>query len=207
MNEPTVESLARRLDQMERQNRCLMRLGAMTLIGMAALALMGQATPVVKEVEAERFVLRDASGMRRGVLGVGSDGVATLALVGAEAKAQLVLLVGPRGRPALWFHDKTGIRRIALGTLADGSPRLSLFDNAGKRRIIVDTLADGRGGLYLLDRNGQLRATLGSVTDGAAALKLNDTQGRIRAGLLVERDGSPGLTLFDKDAKTIWSAP
>ncbi|MFQ5532955.1 MAG: hypothetical protein ACE5EP_03785, partial [Candidatus Methylomirabilales bacterium] len=166
MNEPTLKGLARRLDRVERQNQRLMRIGAVALTGIAAMVLMGQATPVVKEVEAERFVVRDASGNRRGVLGVGSDGVPTLALVGAEAKSQLVLLVGPRGRPALWFHDKTGTRRIVLGTLADGSPRLAFFDNAGKRRIIVDTLADGSGGVYLLDPDEKPRATLGSVTDG-----------------------------------------
>ena len=66
-----METLARRLDRVERENRWLKRWGALALAVMAAVVLMGQATgsKVAKVVEAERFVVRDASGNTRAVLG------------------------------------------------------------------------------------------------------------------------------------------
>ncbi len=68
MNEPTLEQ---RLDRLERENRCLKRAGALALAVIAAVVLMGQATgaKVPKVIEAERFVVRDASGNTRAVLG------------------------------------------------------------------------------------------------------------------------------------------
>ena len=43
MSEPTMETLARRLDGVERENRWLKRAGVVALVGIAAVVLMGQA--------------------------------------------------------------------------------------------------------------------------------------------------------------------
>ncbi len=45
MNDPTMETLTRRLDHLERENRRLKRVGALALAVMAAVVLMGQVTP------------------------------------------------------------------------------------------------------------------------------------------------------------------
>src|SRR6266567_3460057 len=52
------------------------KLGALALIGLAALTIMGQtaSAPVANTIEAERFILRDASGHARASLGVRPDG-------------------------------------------------------------------------------------------------------------------------------------
>ena len=62
MSDTTQEHLVRRLDRLERENQRLKRLGALALIGLAALVIMGQATsaPVANTIEAERFILRRA---------------------------------------------------------------------------------------------------------------------------------------------------
>ncbi len=71
MVELEIETLARRLDRVERENRRLKRAGIVAVAVIAAVVLMGQATgsKVAKVVEAERFVVRDASGNTRAVLG------------------------------------------------------------------------------------------------------------------------------------------
>ncbi len=43
MVEPTIETLARRLERVERENRRLKRAGVVALVGIAAVVLMGQA--------------------------------------------------------------------------------------------------------------------------------------------------------------------
>ena len=58
MNEPTIDKLVQRL---ERENRRLKRIGSLVLVGIAAVVLMGQATPkkVAKVIKAEKFLLVD----------------------------------------------------------------------------------------------------------------------------------------------------
>ena len=70
MNEPTMETLARRLYKVEWENRRLKLAGVVALAVIAAVVLMGQATEskVVKVIEAEKFVLRDGQGRQRAEL-------------------------------------------------------------------------------------------------------------------------------------------
>ena len=95
MSDTTQEHLARRLDRLERENRRLKRLGALALIGLAALTIMGQtaSAPVANTIEAERFILRDASGNARASLGVRPDGTAALALADDTQQERAVLTV------------------------------------------------------------------------------------------------------------------
>ncbi len=43
MNEPTMNNMVLRLDRLERENRRLKRIGALVVVGIAAVVLMGQA--------------------------------------------------------------------------------------------------------------------------------------------------------------------
>jgi len=71
MNEPTMETLARRLDRVERENRWFKKAGVVALALIAGVVLMGQATggKVAKVIEAEEFVVRDQKGKMRAWLG------------------------------------------------------------------------------------------------------------------------------------------
>jgi len=62
MNEPTIETLAGRLDQVERENRRIKRAGVVALAVIVAVVLMGQATPpkVAPESALEVFKSRPA---------------------------------------------------------------------------------------------------------------------------------------------------
>ncbi len=77
MNEPTDETLAQRLEQLERENRWMKRIGSLMLVGLVVLVLMGQAqcnltktgtSQSSKIVEAQEFIVRDANGKPRAKL-------------------------------------------------------------------------------------------------------------------------------------------
>ncbi len=178
MVEPTMETLARRLDKVERENRRLKRAGVLVLAVIAAVVLMGQATPS-KVVEAPKFVLRDASGRVHAVLGTVNKRAVSLALITKNGKPRVVLGVSSDGSLSLSFYDKDVNRRAVLGLRADDSPDLSL-----------------------LDKDGKLRARLSLNDEGSATLVFTDSGGEISASLIRTR-----LAFFDRDGKVIWSAP
>jgi len=182
MNEPTMETLARRVDKVERENRRMKQAGVVALAVIAAVVLMGQATPskvVAKEVVAEKFVLRDASGRAHAVLGTVNKRAVSLALI-----------------------DKNGKPRVVLGVSSDGSSSLSFYDKDVNRRAVLGLRADDSPDLALLDKDGKLRARLSLNDEGSATLVFTDSGGKISASLIGTR-----LAFFDRDGKVIWSAP
>ena len=134
MSEPTIETLARRLDKVERENRWLKQAGVVALVVIGAVVLMGQATPskVAKVIEAEKFVVRDKSGKVRAELSMSADGSPQLILRSSEGKSGAVLAVGTDGSPSLVLYDRNDKPRIGLSVSADGSPDLVMFSRAGK---------------------------------------------------------------------------
>jgi hypothetical protein len=156
MNERTMNLLARRLDRLERENRRLKRVGSAVLIGLAILALMGQATParVQKLVEAERFVLRDTNGKLRATLSM-EDGSPSLSLHDEVLRFRAVLGVAG-GSPALELLDQAQTIRATLIAL-DGAPVLTLNDQAGKHRAML-SVADSGGSpaLEFFDQAGKV---------------------------------------------------
>ena len=109
--------LTQRLESVERELRRWKLVGSLGLVGLAAVILVGQArpsTPVGRVIEAERFVLRSASGEALAVLGVESDPS---------------LVAGPSPTSLLTFYDRGGTARASVG----GSG-VALFDLSGRRR-------------------------------------------------------------------------
>lgn len=137
MNEPTMETLERRLFRVERENRRLKGAGVVALAVIATVMLMGQATgsKVAKIVEAESFVVRDESGKARAQLGVMADGAATLRLYDVDGKAFAELVGMSYGAGALQLRDRHGIVRAILFVGATEEPYFRLYDLKGKPRI------------------------------------------------------------------------
>lgn len=70
VDDQALEVLKSRLTRLEAENRRFKRIGAASIFGVIAMAVMGQAAnPASKVVEAEKFVVRDAKGVVRVVLG------------------------------------------------------------------------------------------------------------------------------------------
>ena len=117
MNEPTMDPLARRLDQVERENRWLKQAGVLALAVIAAVVLMGQAASKLappgkpgKVIGAEQFIVHDARGGVRATLGTLPDGTVRLVLYdrGNPGDTRVILSAGPEGSPVLSFSDKDG---------------------------------------------------------------------------------------------------
>ncbi len=106
MNEPTMESLARRVERVEGENRRLKRAGAVILAVMLALVLMGHVAGE-KVVEAERFVLLDSSGQPRAVLAVAKGG-SGLYLYDNKGKLRAGLVGGVADETGLTLYHKNG---------------------------------------------------------------------------------------------------
>jgi len=209
MVEPTMDTLARRLDRVERENRWLKRAGLVALAVIAAVVLMGQATQgkVAKVIEAEKFVLRDAEGKPRARLESLPSGLVRLALLDKNENIQSVLGVGV-GRPSLVLagrNNKTilttsflsisGKSRLTLAVLPSGAQSLVLTDNTKRTRAELGIEVDGSSTFGLFDRTGTARAVLGSIS------LANEETG------MIEKRPESSLVLFGKDGKAIWSAP
>jgi hypothetical protein len=74
MKTMTVDTLTQRLDRLERESRRWKLAACLSVLGMVAVALIGQAAPRYRIVEAEKFVLRDSAGRVRATLGAQSSG-------------------------------------------------------------------------------------------------------------------------------------
>ena len=116
----TERDVTQRPDRLERENRRLKGIGAVVLVGLAAMVLMGQDTPgkVAMVVEAEKFVLVDAEGRTRAILGAYGAGHGLVlydpngqvrAILGhAELKAARTGVVEQRPVSSLVLIDKDG---------------------------------------------------------------------------------------------------
>jgi AMIN domain-containing protein len=219
-------TLADRVKRLERENVRLKRVGAVALLGLAALFVAGQlqrpagaAGPT--RIEAERFLLRDAVGAIRAALETGSDGTPRLALLDTAGHERLRLQVGAGGAPGLTLFDADGkTARVTLKIGAEGTPGLSLSDGSGRARAILalyramPEVKDRSSGpanttpagpespaLGLYDAAGQPRTFVSSRSQGVSGIHLSDAAGRLRATLAVGADGVPDLELSDEHHK------
>ena len=182
MVEPTMETLARRLDRVERENRRLKQAGVVALAVIAAVVLMGQGTgKVAKVVEAKRFVLLDASGETRAVL------------------------TQTKGGSSLYLYDDKGKLRVGLVSGAADETGLSLYDADGERRAILALKPETSPALRFAAQPKKPQAALGVAH--VPTVLLFDDGGKPRATLLLSSDGSPVLAFNDNIGEVIWSTP
>ncbi len=218
MSEPILNTLTQRLDRLERENRRLKIAGAVLLLALAAVGVMGQVLPkaVPKVVEAERFVLRDTRGRTRATLDAEGSGTLALSLYDQNGKIRASLAVEADGTPRLDLVDQNGKQRVALNVVKDASA-LVLADQNGKGRISLTVLPGGRPDLALSDQNGKTRLVLDVGTSGPSVV-LYDENEKERAVLghaaleatatgTVEQRPASSLVLFDRDGKVIWKVP
>src|SRR5947209_2638565 len=73
MSQPTLDPVLRRLDHLERAHRRLKLIGAMVLIALAGITVMGQGPSRPRTIEAETFIVRDRAGTARAALSIGAE--------------------------------------------------------------------------------------------------------------------------------------
>lgn len=176
MSELSIETLAARLEQLERENRwwkaALVFLVLFFLVG----AIWGNKPKVVEEIRARRFLVVGVNDEITGRLG--PEGL-TL-----DESAANVMLISRRRT------DATGVPSV--------QPYITLAGPTGSIKFAAGVLPygniPGRGPYVSLRRkNGNVAADLG-VDHGS--LSLYDEEGKLRIDLAVYSDG-PGLTLLD----------
>jgi hypothetical protein len=135
MIDHTLETVTRRLDRLEGENRWLKGLTLMLLLAIATMGLMGQTAPhrPLRALEAEEFLLRDSSGQVRASLGTTQNPSATVLQIHNEnGKPRTRLVVAGDGTSSLEVMDSGDRVRVLLGVRDNGSPRLWLGNDAGK---------------------------------------------------------------------------
>jgi len=174
---PDLAAVVARLEQVERDNRRLRRVGVMLVLIVASGLLMGQAVPPRRTVEAERFLVRNAQGKIRAELGIFEKGVTRLRLLDTDGNARAILAVTDEGLPALAFVDR-GQARLLVAADQDGTAGITLYDQAGKMWVALTTLSQ-RAGLLVFDQAEKRRVLLGAYRDGSPEAELTDQTGKV----------------------------
>lgn len=165
MNEAMMETLARRLDRLERENRRWRIIGAGAVAILALALLMGAAKPKVKvqdEVRARRFTLVNKKDKIRGFLGFSATESPVLFLFDNPTVTLFDSERRPRARLAgglvesgLRLYAKDGNPLADLYIESGEWPRLSLYDKSRSRRAALQVLPGGSPGWTLRDKAGK----------------------------------------------------
>jgi hypothetical protein len=119
---------------------------------------MGQVTQksksrVPRVLEAEEFVLKDASGR------------------------QLAALHGQGGTPQFTLYDADGNPKLSITVAKDGTAAIVLGDAAGRNKASLIVLANGQSGLSL--RGGTGSAMMAVTNDKTPNVEILDQAGRV----------------------------
>lgn len=132
--------LETRVRRLELQNsRLKLVLGCLTIVGLGVSAIVllrfielrreAEQVGTPKLVQAERFILQDADGNQRAVLGLGANDEAMFELNDSHGTARLRMDV-PRSGPGITLKDSRGKVRTLLTVYTDG-PFLGMTDEQG----------------------------------------------------------------------------
>jgi hypothetical protein len=200
MNFPpqTLKELHDRLLKLEKQNRRLKQLGAVAMIVVTLLVVMGQA-PAKKTVEANEFILRDDGGNLRARLFMTEKSTTTAkALFGIDDLRPVTI----PPEVALTLYDDKGQVKVMLN-----GGGISFLNSQGHLSGALS------GGILSLQGNGDSSFAMLSPYN----LNLSDGDGFSAtlglASLVTPRTGethkttAASLTLFGKNKNVIWKAP
>jgi hypothetical protein len=145
-----------KLAELQRSNRRLrVMIGALVLVGAAAITMAQTSSNGSEVIEARQVVLRDDSRRVRAVLGTTPDGAAGLNIDDASGKARISLDVDYAGSPGLDLFDQNGKRRALVSLGRNGEPGVGLYDSEDKLRTSVDIPATNTPGLAFYRANGK----------------------------------------------------
>lgn len=209
MNKPMENTVAKRLDGLERELRWWKVLGSAAVAVLAAVLFMGAAGgKVSNEVQAERFVVVDKNGKTRVELGLNGKGVAGLRVSDEQSEQRISLSVGPRGGEPALILNGTKPEEFVMVTAFDVSlwnkngysdldgSELSFHDKKKAQNSAYLSLRDGEISLSFNNSAGG-GTTLTTRSDGMSRLTLWDTYGG-GVALDVAPDDTTMLGLFDK---------
>ncbi len=221
------QTLVRRLDRVERQNKRLRRaVTTLTILGLAVLVI-GAVQPEDRTVEAKAFVLRDDRGKIGAELRVSSDGYPALSLYDTSG-ALRVTLDAEADYPGLFIYDTNetdstnGTVRIELG-VQGSSASLAIINSTSSlgaaigideniAGVIIGDLTFASGvvlaiteeaaGLFIRDANEVIQPVL-VVSENGQGLTIADSSGTTRVEIIVRED-TPVINFYEADGKTVF---
>jgi hypothetical protein len=164
-HEQQMQLLTQRIAHLERSQRYWRMLGALALLTLAGLGLLGAAErkdiEAAQEIRARAFVLVDQQGGVLARLGPLPQGGPGLGVYDQGGKNRLLLMAEPHGPTGLRLFGRDGQGSIMLGVGANGAPSLRLLDQNWRVRASLAAWPDGSPYLELVDKDGQARTILG----------------------------------------------
>jgi hypothetical protein len=190
----SLESLASRLERIERENRGW-RIGGILAAGVAVAALLMGATqnsrtgPLTIEgtggksirIDGDKLVFYDGSGKAR--LWEGYDS----------------------GQPYVDLNDSTGKNRISMYLAPSGLGVFRISNGSGHRLIRLEETTERVGQLLLNGSDENERAVI--VGSDKPFFRVTDGAGQARAFFGLYTDQTAGAFLKNGSGKTTWSAP
>jgi hypothetical protein len=179
----SIESLAHRLERLERENRRWKAGAVIVLACSVVLLLLGAAPKHSDEIKAQQFVAVDETGKPRAVL---------------------------TAEPALYFFTKTGQALVRLVVYDGLGPNLWLR-SAGEGSLV--RIAAQKDGAFLNMRfppdagaSTPAAAFFGALDNGVG-MKFTSQNNKPWAELNLNRAGKPFLRLQDATSGTTWKIP
>jgi hypothetical protein len=111
MSDAAIIALAHRLNRLERQNGRWRLVALVVLLGIAAAAVMGQASPTGRVLAAEILSIHEPGGRVRALV-TAAAGPPGFVLFGADGKARAALRLLEDGSVTLKMHDPEGRERL-----------------------------------------------------------------------------------------------
>jgi len=208
-----TESLASRLDRVERLNRRLgWSLAAVGILAVSApLAILAVLQLNVlslnaQSVTAKRFVVRNSTGNMVATLFAGPGGMPSFILFDAKQNRRINIALTEDGSPYVSLTDAQVHLRATLGLNKDQEPSLLFLDPQAKVRTSIG-LRGNSPSLWLADDQGALRAMLSLDNKQQPALRFIDAQKKGRATFGLDNNSSPMLKLYGSDGTVQWDAP
>jgi len=215
-----IQTLRKRLERLEHGHQRQRLFGLFAFLAIGVVFLMGQAGRgnIPEVIEAQRFIVKDASGKSIAALGADRDGAPLLVLMNSDGHLAAALDVTVHKKPTLTLYDRDGKGRVVLAVDSDGSPALAMNDKTGTPRIGLAVATQGSGGLVLYGDRNAARASLGLGTDWSPYLVFLDDNGNVRTALGQAEALPPALTktfrltdysmvLLNAKGEMLWSAP
>lgn len=129
MSRPLLDDPARVAQALDRVR------GLVGVLAVGFLLLLAHQLTPKRQLDAQRFVLRDSARVYRGAMEVREDGAAIVRLNDGDARPRLYGMVPRDGRPRLRLTDGSGMHRMQLELDASGDPALRLADASGSPRL------------------------------------------------------------------------
>lgn len=228
--DPSVSAILARLDRLERQNARLKSISVtIVLLALSVPLLMGQAR-TAKVLEANEFLLKDASGRVRARLGIGATGLQ----LPSNAPSDLVSLelYDSAAKPMARLMAATGDVSLALGPLSPEMQMPVIGMDVNEKGALLTLAAGKSGARRMVNLNADPNETVLALTSPGARQGISLRDGDpLKSPTVVVFDASgfeshlgvsnttvtgtgqqrktsaASLIFLDKNANVIWTAP